>query len=460
MNFKDITIKIEEEDPFINCKLGRKQYAEILENIVLLAPEGCVIALNGEWGIGKTTFIKMWKQYLTNKDFKTLYFNAWETDFVQDPLIGILGEFQNIEELLGNTADWEYLLKVAEEISIDTVFSFVRFSLSKIGLEGGFDKAKDEISKYIRPFREEIIRYKQESESLENFKCALSKCIGSLNDDKPLVFIIDELDRCNPHYAVKVLERVKHLFTVPRIVFVLAIDKEQLCNSIRGYFGSDRINAEEYLRRFIDFEYSLPEPNYERFYDFLYTQLGFEEIFNKFGRPSSVNDIPVILKRLFQSARLSLRQMTKNMTHIRVAFQTYNKNDYVFPYVFIVLIFLRQFKSDVYIKIKGHEYDIQQLTEIIEDVLRTSFSKPLRGEYKPDETMANLLAEFLVCYNKYEDRFYESNEGVSENIKLKICPNIVDVELLKKATEYYVAYPRLHGKMPEIISHVEILLNI
>lgn len=80
-----------------------------------------------------------------------------------------------------------------------------------------------------------------------------------------MIFIIDELDRCNPYYAVKVLERIKHLFNIPNIVFVLSIDKEQLSNSIRGYYGSDLIKADEYLKRFIDIEYTLPDPDVDVF---------------------------------------------------------------------------------------------------------------------------------------------------------------------------------------------------
>lgn len=62
------------------------------------------------------------------------------------------------------------------------------------------------------------------------------------------MFIIDELDRCRPRYAVEVLEQIKHLFSVPGIVFVLSIDKVQLGNAIRGFYGSDLIDADEYYK--------------------------------------------------------------------------------------------------------------------------------------------------------------------------------------------------------------------
>ena len=74
-----------------------------------------------------------------------------------------------------------------------------------------------------------------------------------------MVFFVDELDRCRPTYAVELLERIKHLFEVDNIVFVLALSTGQLESSIRSLYG-DGLDAPGYLRRFIDLEYPLREP--------------------------------------------------------------------------------------------------------------------------------------------------------------------------------------------------------
>lgn len=60
----------------LNCKLGREKYADILKAIVLTYNEGCVLAINGKWGTGKTTFVEMWAKYLKLDDFHTLYFQC------------------------------------------------------------------------------------------------------------------------------------------------------------------------------------------------------------------------------------------------------------------------------------------------------------------------------------------------------------------------------------------------
>ena len=63
-------LEIPNEDPFANCKLNRKKNGEILTQIVSLYRNGCVLAINGEWGTGETTFVKMWGKHLEMNKFQ------------------------------------------------------------------------------------------------------------------------------------------------------------------------------------------------------------------------------------------------------------------------------------------------------------------------------------------------------------------------------------------------------
>ncbi len=92
---------------------------------------------------------------------------------------------------------------------------------------------------------------KRLKESLEQLG---SEVASSTN--QPLVIIIDELDRCRPTYAVECLERIKHLLEIPNIVFVLGINRHELCQSIRHVNG--QIDASTYLQRFFDLEFNMP----------------------------------------------------------------------------------------------------------------------------------------------------------------------------------------------------------
>ena len=77
-----------------------------------------------------------------------------------------------------------------------------------------------------------------------------------------MVFIIDELDRCRPTFAIELLERVKHIFDVPNLVFAFGINRDELCSSLQSIYGN--IDADVYLRRFFDMEFTLPQTQTQR----------------------------------------------------------------------------------------------------------------------------------------------------------------------------------------------------
>lgn len=96
---------------------------------------------------------------------------------------------------------------------------------------------------------------------LRNLRAACSRFIADNAGEKPVVFFIDELDRCRPDYSVKVLERIKHLFDLPNIIFVLSVNKKQLGHAIQGFYGTSSLDADDYLRRFIDLESLVSKEN-------------------------------------------------------------------------------------------------------------------------------------------------------------------------------------------------------
>ena len=73
-----------------------------------------------------------------------------------------------------------------------------------------------------------------------------------------MIFVIDELDRCRPDYALEVLEVIKHLFSVPRVHFVLGVNLEALEGMVCARYGPD-IDAHRYLGKFIHVRLELPD---------------------------------------------------------------------------------------------------------------------------------------------------------------------------------------------------------
>jgi hypothetical protein len=77
MKFKHSDVEIPREDPFKNCKLIRQPNAIIINThspkITLIAT---VLSINGEWGTGKTTYMKMWAAYFTQQEITSDYFQC------------------------------------------------------------------------------------------------------------------------------------------------------------------------------------------------------------------------------------------------------------------------------------------------------------------------------------------------------------------------------------------------
>ena len=99
--------------------------------------------------------------------------------------------------------------------------------------------------------------------AIENFGVRLKESARAAEEQgakAPLFVLIDELDRCRPTYAIALLERVKHLFEVDGVVFLIATDTKQLVHSINAVYGAE-FDARRYLDRFFEQTYRMSEPS-------------------------------------------------------------------------------------------------------------------------------------------------------------------------------------------------------
>lgn len=359
-------IEIPADNPFANDKLDRKKYAETLTAMVrMYAKDGCVLSINGDWGSGKTTFVNMWRGTLEQEGIKFVYFNAWETDYFSDPLTAILGELQVIctdKEKFKNTFS-----SIAKFVG-KTGFAALKILLeNKTGLnpeiiKTGADCLESEFEGHLQEYREE-------KETLCSFKKSLSEYVAD-EGAYPLVFIVDELDRCNPHYAVKVLETIKHLFDVPNIVFVLALSKSQLECSIKGFYGSDQIDAENYLRRFIDIQFDLPQPSKDDFCDYLFNHYQYSVYFES-GRKelngrTREDSFKSFTKSLFKYFKLDLRSWDKVFSNTRLTAIQLGGGDQVVIELVFILCFLKFANCSLYDQIRSRSISLQDLIDKIE----------------------------------------------------------------------------------------------
>lgn len=263
-------IEVGAEAPFKHDRLNREPEIVNLTKLIKTNASPLVMAVNSPWGTGKTAFIKMWAAHIRQAEkekVRILHFNAWESDFVADPLVSFLAamEEQMHPDKKKDKEKWGAVIKAGKELLPLLV------GASAGGLAG--DVAK----KAAALLTDDVLADKtvksciNQKRGMQEFKCALGKYIKT--SGHRVVIFVDELDRCRPDFAVKVLERIKHLFDVPRVTFVLALDRQQLRHSVKGLYGSG-LNADVYLRRFIDFDYTMKEPPEGAYWEALLDDMG------------------------------------------------------------------------------------------------------------------------------------------------------------------------------------------
>ena len=260
-------IEIPEDNPFKNDLLDRKKPAEVLTGVVSSFRGPAVVAIDAAWGAGKTTFLRMWSRQLRKDGFTIVEFNAWDTDFAADPLLALSAELQ--AGLKSSGADippktLENIKRWSTEILRHGVPQLARLAFDPVPLAGSLsEKLAESVLTHFTESR--VSGYAKTKEAVFEFRSALAgtaAAVSASSEAKPLVVIIDELDRCRPTYAVELLETAKHLFSVDHVVFVLAINRVQLVRSICGLYGN-KFDADTYLRRFIDAALRLPDPDRE-----------------------------------------------------------------------------------------------------------------------------------------------------------------------------------------------------
>lgn len=386
-------IDIPYDNPFANDKLGRGTLCKVLTDMVsFYGQSGCVMALCGEWGSGKTTFVKMWKQQLENEGYKTLYFNAWSSDYTTDPLMALVSE---LSELSPNNDTINKIATSAVRIGVSALKGIVKKAtgIDCDALSNAIEKTCEIGEEYLREYSEQKVK-------LEEFKNDVQKYVADNAAEHPVVFFIDELDRCNPHYAVAVLERIKHLFEIPNIIFVLAINKKELSNAIQGFYGSPKIDSDEYLRRFIDINYELPKPKIENYCEFLLEEYRFNDFFSSvqrrafFSRFNEAEEFKIIAKSMCKELSINLRLMDRVFAYSRLALMQFNSSIYVMPGIYFMLCLWKVTDPIFYNQLKNKEFTIQELLYKLEEKLPKSMFDD--SNYR---TKIYVIANLIYCYD-------------------------------------------------------------
>lgn len=237
------------------------------------------ISLDGKWGSGKTVFVKQLKMLINalneftydsfitqernkiiekNSSFiqkgetykpilqTAVYYDAWENDQDDDPMLSLL---------FCILRDTSTKIETSRQRDILKIMALVAESLTGRKVEALISE----------------LRGKEKFEGIQNeekLKAKVKRLFDELISEKSdrLVVFIDELDRCKPDYAVRMLERIKHFMDDERVTFVISTNIEELQHTIRKHYGN-RFSADIYLNRFFDLTVQMPETKQNNFID-------------------------------------------------------------------------------------------------------------------------------------------------------------------------------------------------
>lgn len=267
------------------------RYNEVrkLLKIISLIEDNTVIAIDGDWGSGKTFFLKEIEYIIKNKEYRRqlnlntdivyngkkesflnekalnnsiiLYYNAWENDLYREPLESILFI------LLNSLKDYK-----------DKIVDFKNFSkelpkrLFEIGQGLGYgilNQINDSIKKTTGINAKKVVKstidlindledlktYEDLANSItttEEIRKTINELLTEiLNKETRIIFIIDELDRCRPDYAVDLMETINHFYNNEKITFLMGINLKEFRNTLQSFYGY-HFDSYKYLHKFFD----------------------------------------------------------------------------------------------------------------------------------------------------------------------------------------------------------------
>lgn len=426
---KNTILEIPVDNPFLNDKLDRKKIAENLTLLVQSTNQPFVISIQAPWGWGKTTFVKMWKTQLESLGHICFYFNAWENDFVEDPLIAFIGEINKTIKEKQVKNKFNSQIKKIQSVGAKIVRRALPLTI-QIATQGilGQDAVKkasdmlfssgDEIAGFASELAEERIKqYESDKNGFQEFKKELAEFSKSVTTDEdrksPLIFFIDELDRCRPDFAIALLERIKHVFSVEGIVFVLGIDRNQIEQSVKTLYGKD-MDEDGYLRRFIDLSINLPEPTVEKYSQHLFEKFKLVEVFEK--RKSGRDEQDTLLKvfsNLSKDYRFSLRVIEQCLTEINLVLRTTPPNLKLFPHLVALLVVIKACKPTLYSLLEKSELSYVEIKKILDEIKRDLANKDSIYQWM----LAHFEVYLLFGYIKYEDRRAEPFAELKKNLE-------------------------------------------
>ena len=233
---------------------------EVSEAVATCAPPQ-VFGVHGDWGLGKTSFLHQVQWYLTGecppqapeetqrattakvpggkyqKTIRTVWFEAWRYQHEEAPVVALLHEMRS-------QLSWRHRAMGAAKRRTETVLRGTLHSLEGITTQIGF-----QYSKFRDANREWETKNLAAALPSHTLREHLSKALGellprprsrSITDSTPRVVVfVDDVDRCEPEAAYRLLEGLKIYLTLDNCVFILGMNQKTVEDALDRAIGPE-----------------------------------------------------------------------------------------------------------------------------------------------------------------------------------------------------------------------------
>lgn len=386
-----------------------------------------IITIDGAWGTGKTVFVKQIEtinkcdfnengkeivlrnidklvKETFNSNHIVYYYNAWENDNHNDPLLSIIYKLIN---------------------------DFPKFKNITTDLKS--NKIPINLKEFLKTWSQGLIQA-TEVQTLEELvndiytvdeqKQAFNNLLNSIiPNGKKMVIIIDELDRCNPKFAIDIIETIKHFYDNNNIIFILSSNNEQLAHTVSKFYGNN-FDGYGYLNKIYNFIVSLEKVN-----PVSYVTLAFEE-----NLGSTYFD--TIALAIFEYYDFSMREIGRYMYYMKTLSSYYHSSDGFRENTFVKCVFLpyclglklknikkyndfingngindfilflnnnvncQQISNDIYEReVKEEKRNEMQLNDYVKDIYNKYFTNVNSGNYNIQIVRTNFLDVLSLISN-------------------------------------------------------------
>lgn len=394
---------------FLNDSLKRNRFLYKFYDLLNCIDSPFSICLDGPWGCGKTFFVKQTqllllsinpcidiqegKDAINQNERNTLieikaevekkyqnipivhypiYYDAWNNDNAEDPILSLIytitKSFQNENYFTKNPTIWEKIKNCVKGIGKAVSLQYAQQSI--LPEENKSFSACLNVDKFI-----ESLESNKKIDLLDDFKKQdeIRTLINSFFDEllpehgDRLVIFIDELDRCKPTYAIKLLERIKHYFNQQNVTFVFSTNIKELNKTICSYYGQG-FSADRYLDKFFNLRLQLPKVDVEQYFNYL-------QVVNNFGYNESILQEVVLYTNLELreiSRFISLYYLARN-SYTGWAFSQKTENDamdFCINFILPLMIAIKMTDSTLY-----NSFMLGNETEFFQNFMRGNIGK-------------------------------------------------------------------------------------